>query len=58
MPKAMLLCVAILASGCVRSDCDWASPIRITETERTTLSGMTARAILTHNETGAKVCGW
>ena len=57
-PKAMLLCAATLVSGCVPNDCDWASPIRPTENDRVVISNGLARDILTHNETGSKVCGW
>jgi len=55
----MLLCVAILASGCVpTSDCDWAFPIRPTGEDVSVISNGLARDILRHNETGAKICRW
>jgi hypothetical protein len=55
----MLTCVAIFASGCVATrDCDWAKPIRPTEADVALVSDGLARDLLTHNETGAKLCGW
>ncbi len=59
MRKATLLCVTLLASGCVgTADCDWAKPIRPTEADVAAMSSGLARDLLTHNETGQKLCGW
>ncbi len=54
----MLTCVAIFASGCVTNSCDWAQPIRPTANDVAVVSEGLARDLLTHNETGAKLCGW
>ena len=53
--------IAVLTTGCatdpgVISGCDWAEPIRPSQADQ--LSEGTARQILTHNETGAALCGW
>jgi hypothetical protein len=53
--------IAVLIAGCVieprvGSDCDWAEPIRPSRADQ--LSKGTAQQILTHNETGAALCGW
>ena len=59
MQKLMLLCVLILASGCVQSDpCAWARPIYPTADDVQNVSPSLARQLLNHNETGARVCGW
>ncbi|MCA8326260.1 hypothetical protein [Burkholderia cepacia] len=36
--------------------CDWTRPIYVSKTD--VLSDETARAVLAHNQAGAKVCGW
>lgn len=36
--------------------CDWAEPIWPSQAD--VFSDDTARQILTHNETGARLCGW
>jgi len=56
-----VICSAVLLAGCatevsLRTDCDWAVPIR--PSTRDQLTDGTARQILGHNETGAEVCGW
>lgn len=44
-------------AGCATtSDCDWAAPILPSRAD--VLTPGTARQILAHNETGARVCGW
>jgi hypothetical protein len=60
MPKAIALCVMLSAiSGCVSpKDCDWAEPIYLDESDVAVISDGLARDLLTHNETGSKVCGW
>jgi hypothetical protein len=58
----MLISIAVLTAGCATglrqlpSDCDWADPIRPSRAD--VLSPDTARQILAHNETGARICGW
>jgi hypothetical protein len=55
----MTLCAAISVVGCVpTSDCDWAAPILPTANDIVVISDGLARDLLTHNETGARVCGW
>ncbi len=55
----MLTCVLIFASGCVQTrDCDWAQPIRPTQSDISNVSDGLARDILAHNLTGQKLCGW
>ena len=38
------------------SDCDWAEPIRPSQADQ--LTDETVAQILTHNEIGARLCGW
>ena len=40
----------------VDTACDWTAPIYVSKTG--VISDATARAILAHNEAGAKNCGW
>lgn len=54
-----------LSTGCTTTGggsggrfCDIAKPLRPTAAEADTLSPRTVNAILAHNETGAKLCGW
>jgi hypothetical protein len=52
-----MLCGLILIGGCATSDpCGWAQPIRPSVAD--VLTEGTARQLLNHNETGARVCGW
>lgn len=52
-----MLCMTLLVSGCVKAtECDWASPIRPSQSD--VLTTATARQILAHNETGERLCGW
>ena len=62
LPALLSVIVALLA-GCATDDlrpgqmvCDWAAPIRPSRADQ--LTDGTARQILAHNETGAKLCGW
>lgn len=56
--KLMLLSIITFAAGCVQTadPCTWAAPIRPALADDLTTG--TARQILAHNETGARVCGW
>lgn len=62
MSKRMFaLCLMILSmSGCsttgLEIDCNWVKPIYISKDDAMTVE--TARQVLEHNETGAKLCGW
>jgi len=52
---------AVLLAGCgidlrAPADCDWAAPILPSRADQ--LTDGTAFQILTHNETGARLCGW
>lgn len=40
----------------VDTACDWTKPIFVSKSD--VLTDETARAILAHNQTGAKNCGW
>ncbi|WP_241301210.1 hypothetical protein [Burkholderia cenocepacia] len=40
----------------VDTACNWTKPIYLDKTD--VLSDATARAVLGHNQAGAKVCGW
>lgn len=40
----------------VDTTCDWTRPIYLDKSD--VLSDATAKAILAHNETGAKACNW
>lgn len=60
---ALLIATAALSAGCAieyprpgQMVCDWAAPIRPSRADQ--LTDGTARQILTHNETGARLCGW
>ena len=60
-PAAMLLLTAVSIAGCAtdpkfRSDCDWAQPIR--PSRQDVLTRQTKEQIASHNEAGAKICGW
>ena len=57
----MLLLIAVSIAGCatdpgLRSDCDWAQPIRPSRSD--VLSRQTREQIAAHNEAGVKICGW
>lgn len=60
--SALAVTAAALLSGCgtaghVATDgCEWVRPILVSREDR--LTEGTAEAILTHNLTGAEVCGW
>lgn len=56
----MLMFVASFVTGCA-STADWCAvnrPIRPTAADVETMSDGTARQLLEHNQTGAKLCGW
>lgn len=60
-PTALILAFGLTA-GCgidpwdLRDDCDWAEPIR--PSRRDVLSDKTLVQIVSHNEVGARLCGW
>ena len=60
LPALLSVTVALLAGcatdGLFQTDCDWAAPIRPSRADQ--LTDDTARQILVHNETGARLCGW
>lgn len=57
-----LIFSAALTAGCAidptrdRDACDWAAPIRPSRAD--VLSEGTLAQIVTHNEIGARLCGW
>lgn len=58
---ATLLLIAVSIAGCatdprLRSDCDWAQPIR--PSRQDVLTRQTMEQIAAHNEAGARLCGW
>jgi hypothetical protein len=60
---ALLIATVALSAGCAtefpragQMVCDWAVPIRPSRADQ--LTDGTARQILIHNETGARLCGW
>lgn len=53
---ALMSVVIVSLGGCAINDCDWAQPIRPNAAD--ILSDDTVSQILTHNETGAAICGW
>jgi hypothetical protein len=58
---AILLSIAVSNAGCatdlrLQSDCDWAQPIRPSRAD--VLTRQTREQIASHNEAGAKLCGW
>jgi hypothetical protein len=59
----LLIATVALSAGCATEHmqpgqmvCDWAAPIRPSRADQ--LTDGTARQILTHNETGTRLCGW
>ncbi len=58
---ASLLLIAASTAGCatdlrLKSDCDWAQPIW--PSRQDVLTRQTKEQIASHNEAGAKLCGW
>lgn len=56
-----VIALALLLAGCTTAGgtfCAVEHPIRPTKAEVATLSDATVAAILSHNEKGAKLCGW
>lgn len=58
-----LLMLALVCAGCaapqVRTVTDYCTPWRaIYSSQQDVLTDVTARAILAHDQTGAKLCGW
>ena len=58
---ATLLLIAVSIAGCatdprLKSDCDWAQPIR--PSRHDVLTRKTKEQIAAHNEAGARICGW
>lgn len=58
---AMLVLIAASTAGCatdprLRSDCDWAQPIK--PSRQDVLTRQTKEHIASHNDIGAKLCGW
>jgi hypothetical protein len=57
-----LILTAALTAGCamdlrrLRSDCDWAEPIRPSRADL--LTDGTLEQIVAHNEIGERLCGW
>ncbi len=57
-----LILIGALTAGCatvprhLRSDCDWAEPIRPSRND--VLSDGTLAQIVAHNEIGERVCHW
>ena len=60
--RVALIVSAALTAGCAidltrdRDACDWAAPIRPSRAD--VLSEGTLAQIVTHNEIGARLCGW
>lgn len=54
----MALCTGCQSLTPVHDYCQIAKPIFLSHGEAAKLSDATAREILTHNESGAKICGW
>lgn len=46
----------VVQTRVVDTACDWTHPIYVDKAD--VLSDDTAKAILAHNRSGAKVCGW
>lgn len=61
-PLIALILGAGLTAGCatdlrhLRSDCDWAEPIRPSRSD--SLTDGTLAQIVAHNEIGERLCGW
>lgn len=49
---------AVLASGCQSNSCDGFRPMRPTANDVQVISTRLAGAILSHNDYGARLCGW
>lgn len=59
--SAMLLAPMILLASCARTGgaaCDAWRPLLLTDAEISALTPETARAVLAHNRTGRRLCGW
>lgn len=57
----MLLAAMILLASCAGiggATCDAWRPLLLTDREIDALTPETARAILAHNQTGRRLCGW
>lgn len=55
-PFALALIIPACAPSPAPTECAWAQPILVSRDD--VMTEETARQILTHNETGARVCGW
>jgi predicted nucleic acid-binding Zn ribbon protein len=58
---ATLLLIAVSIAGCatdprLKSDCDWAQPIR--PSRKDVLTRQTKEQIAAHNEAGTRLCNW
>lgn len=55
------LAIAVLMAGCTHTGTDGCSlfaPIRPTADDVAVISDQLVTGLVTHNETGARVCGW
>ena len=62
MTRILVLIAALALSGCATagggSYCGAAFAIRPTKADGPVISGQLTDQLLTHNKTGAKLCGW
>ena len=61
MGKGLMLALLVALAGCTTASggfCAVSSPLRLSVNAIDALSDAEARALLTHNRKGQKLCGW
>jgi len=61
MGKGLMLALFVVLAGCTTASggfCTVTSPLRLSAKAVDALSDAEARALLTHNRKGQKLCGW
>ena len=61
MGKELMLALLVALAGCTTASggfCAVSSPLRLSTKAVDALSDAEARALLTHNRKGQKLCGW
>ena len=61
MGKGLMLALLVALAGCTTASggfCAVSSPLRLSTKAVDALSDAEARAVLTHNRKGQKLCGW
>jgi hypothetical protein len=61
MGKALILVATLALAGCTTTGgtfCDIAKPIRPSQAALDAMDGQDVVAVLVHNKTGERLCGW